>query len=125
MSELLNIPLSAPRETFRYTLPAHIQKETGVATLTLVQLTAEEEIMATNRARNDQIRLAWELVKESVYAVNDQRTTSADGSIDKAWAGLHPRVRNLLMNAFNDLHNPTKEDAASFLGSRQVMTVGR
>lgn len=108
------------RAEYTYELPAKLQQTLGVKTLTLVELNAEEEMMATKRSRNDPVRLAWELPKEALRAINGARVGSVDGSIDKAWNDMHPKVRALVMQAYNDLHNPVQTDVADFLASRAV-----
>lgn len=104
----------------------------GVTHLGLCELTVDDELTATKRARGDSVRLAFELVRESFRSTGKRGTdgkiartllSSADGSMDKAWAALHPKLRQLVITAYGDLHNPREADAAGFLASR-VQTVG-
>jgi len=92
----------------------------GVTELGLVELTLEEELRATQRARNDQIRLAGELAKESLRMVNGQMVKTSDGSAERALAKFHPKVRQLLLQAYSELHTTTRDEAASFLASHEV-----
>lgn len=108
------------RPEYTYDLPEALAKSIGITSITLVELTSDEEMMAARRAAGDQVRLAWELPKESLRGVSGKRVGAADGSIDAAWNGLHPKARSLVMQAYNDLHNPAQEDVKTFLASRQV-----
>jgi len=100
-----------------FTLPEGVAKITDVKTLTLVELSADEEMMATNRARGDQIRVAWELPKEALRAVNGTRCGTGDGTVDKIWVAMHPKARNFVMQAYNHLHNPQMAEVKDFLAS--------
>jgi hypothetical protein len=103
-----------------YTLPAKLAALSDVKSVTLVELTADEEIMAAKRARGDQVRLALELPKEAFRGMNGKPLSSSDGSVDKEWDRLHPVVRSCVMQAYNALHNPGQEDVTAFLQSRQT-----
>jgi len=93
----------------------------GIRTIGLVELTVEEEMIAQKRGRNDAMRIASELAKESLRMIDGRVLSSADGSLDAAWAALHPKLRTLVTTAFNDLHSPTDHEAIGFLKSRQVV----
>jgi len=111
------------RIKWTYTLPAAIAAALDTKSVTLVELTAGEEMMATKRAMNDPIRLAWEMPKESLRAVNGVELSAADGSIDEAWETMHPKARSFVMAAYNQLHNPAQDDISVFLQSRQAEVV--
>jgi len=108
------------RPKYTYKLPASIANQIDVQSVTLVELTSSEEMMAAKRAQNDPIRLAWELPKESLRAVNELPLSAADGSIDRVWNTLHPKARSFVMQAYNQLHNLEEPDVSAFLQSRQV-----
>jgi len=108
------------RPKYTYNLPTLISSQIEVQSVTLVELTSSEEMMAAKRAQNDPIRLAWELPKESLRAIDGKAISTADGSSDQAWESLHPKARSFVMQAYNQLHNPVEPDVAAFLQSRQV-----
>ncbi len=108
------------RAKFTYTLPKGISSQVGITSVTLVELTAGEELMATKRAGNDPIRLAWELPKEALRAVDGKALNAADDSLDKMWEEMHPKVRAFVMRAYNQLHSPEDQDVEGFLKSRQT-----
>jgi hypothetical protein len=91
-----------------------------VQSITISELTAEEELMATKRVGGDILKLASELPKQALFAVNGNRVTLADGSADKAWAAMRPQLRRLVMTAFDRVHNPKDVDVDDFLKSQEV-----
>lgn len=103
-----------------FTFPERLAKEVGYKSVGIVELTAEEQLMASARSKADPIRVAYELAKESLRAVDDTAISAVDGSVDKVWANLNPKAMNLIIRAFNDIHNPTPEDMDSFLSSKTV-----
>ncbi len=110
----------APRALHLFDVPKSIGEAIGVQQVGLVELTAEEELMATKRAQGDAFRLAYELAKEALRSIDGRVLTAADGSTDVAWSKMGAKLRQLVMSAYNVLHSPKQEEQASFLGSRQV-----
>ncbi len=102
-----------------FTLPPKVSAQVGIKTLGFVELTSNEELMATRRCNNDPIRLAWELPKESLRQIDGVAVGSSDGTIDAKWDAFHPKVRTFCSQAYQSLHNPAGEDVRAFLESRQ------
>ncbi len=113
------------RAIISFTIPDKLRKyvDEGVTTLGFVELKSGEEMLATKRCHNDGIRLVYELVKESLRMVGAETVGTGDGSADRAWAKMHPKIRQLCSTAYNELHNLQEGDSESFLKSRAV-TVG-
>lgn len=111
-------PRAPAREVHTFDVPSEL--DLTVTSVSLVVLSAEEELQATKRCRNDQFRLAYELVKQALYAVNGQRVQLLDGSADKAWNGMHPKLRQLVLMVYADMHAPPDGAADAFLKSRRV-----
>jgi hypothetical protein len=90
----------------------------------LVKLTPGEELMASERAGNNQIGLAYELAKESLRLLETAKTTVAvrtfDGSADRLWEKFDPQLRNLLVSAYGKHHSPTKEVTERFLAEFEI-----
>ena len=101
-----------------FSIPAKLAEKIGVNNIGLVELTGEEELMVTSRARNDVARLAYELARESLRMINDKPVSTADGSADKAWNTMHPQVRGMVVQAYSDVHNADSTDVQAFLESR-------
>lgn len=117
----------ANRTVYTFTVPKKLQgtndEEQGtmkVETVGLVELRGGEEIEAAERAQNNLVRGNVELVKAAVRWVNGKAVHSYDGSVDKVWNRCDPRVRGLILNAFQRIHTPEKIDTETFLGSVSV-----
>ena len=92
----------------------------GIKELGLVELTLDEEMRATQRARGDAIKLASEFAKECLRMVDGQPVRSGDGSADRAMAKMHPKLRQLLLQGYSMLHQTKAEENVGFLMSHEV-----
>lgn len=106
------------REVEVFTLPPSLAN--GITSIGLTCLTADEEIMAYKRAGGDPPKVAEQLCMASLAEVNNKPVSLADGTADKAWSDMEPKVRNLVQKAWSDLHSPSGEEEASFLKSRKT-----
>lgn len=106
------------REVNLFTLPPSLAN--GVKEIGMVTLSADEELQAFKRSKNDTAKMAAELTKTSIVEVNGKPVGLADGSVDAFWSDLDPKVRQLVLTAYSELHSPKDEEAASFLKSRKV-----
>lgn len=113
-------PKRASRPRYTYKVPKSLQRTTGIESITVTELLAADELMATKRANNDPIRLAYEMALQCLVAVNGKEVSLVDGSADKIWETMHPQVRHLVMRAYDQTHNVPKSEAEDFLGSRTV-----
>jgi len=86
----------------------------------LIELTADEELVATKRSHGDTMRLAYELAKQSLVEVNGQPVSAADGSVDAAFNKMTPKLRQLVLGAYAELHAPPEEASQAFFKSRKV-----
>jgi hypothetical protein len=103
-----------------YDVPPKLAYATEVESVGMVTLTAEEELQAWKRSRGENARLATELAKASLAEANGKSLSAADGSLDTFWSNLDPKLRQLILTAYADLHAASEEDQKSFLGSRKV-----
>lgn len=121
MSDGLNPVMSKKSRAVNvYDVPAKLAEATEVSSVGLVALTAEEELQAWKRSRGENARLATELAKACLVEASGKPLSAADGSLDSFWAGLDPRLRQLILTAYADLHAATEDDQKSFLTSRKV-----
>ena len=112
-------PQAVPREVHIFDFPAEFHGE--AKTVGMVLLTANEELQASARSRGDSFRLAYELAKASLYEVDGRRVGVEDGSVDEAWTKFSPKVRQLLLSAYSDMHTvDEKQVVAPFLKTRRV-----
>lgn len=92
----------------------------GVSEVGLVELNMDEELTAIKRAHGDAVRLAYEYTKECVRFIDGQPVRTMDGSVDKALATMHPKIRALVMQGYGILHQPKDEENAAFQASHEV-----
>lgn len=107
-----------PRTIHTYQLPKTYGDD--ITSVGLVELTAAEELSATKRAKGDMFRTAYELAKQSLVQVNGEAVRSSDATVDAAWERMNPKVRNLVLSAYQEIHTPGEDDAANFLKTRTV-----
>jgi hypothetical protein len=112
-------PAEKDRTIHTFTIPASLAHH-DTKTVGLVELSTEEEMMAQKRAPNDVARMTYELTKASLREVNGKRVSLGDGSADRAWSSMHPKVRTLVVTAYNNLHNPSPDESRDFFSSRQT-----
>ena len=110
----------AERPVHFYTLPDDIAKLSGIKELGFVELTGQEEVNAIRRARNDAVRLAFELSQESLRYADNVKLSTADGTADQVWEKLGPQGRNLALAVYGELHTPKEQTVSDFIRSRVV-----
>ena len=111
----------APRERPVHTFTFSKKLATAeIQSIGLVQLTSDEEVMATKKAANNAANMAQNLVLQSLAEVNGKSVTLADGSTDVAWKKLSPKQRGLVLTAYAELHTPEDSDVEDFLKSQRV-----
>lgn len=108
-----------PRTT--YTVPESMRDASKQpAKVSFRQLTADEELTASKAGKFDVMRSQYEAVKLSIVAVDGKPVSVADGTVDSFWEHADPRLRSLLIDAYNRLSSPTREESASFFKSAQI-----
>ena len=104
------------RVIHRFEIPASIPGD--VRSLGLVEITAQEELNAEQRCKGSPDKRAAEMAKSALVEVNGQKVQFADGSVDRAWNTLHPKVRTLIASAWVKLHLANDDEVDSFFASR-------
>ncbi len=104
------------RVIHRFEIPASVPGE--IRSLGLIEITAQEELQAEQRCRGVSDKRAAEMAKASLVEVNGQKVRFADGSVDKAWNSMHPKVRTLVASAWVKLHLANDEEVDGFFASR-------
>ena len=112
-------PASEKRPVYTFTFSKKLATA-EVKSVGLVQLTSDEEIMATKRAANNAANMAQNLVLQALTEINGKPVTLTDGSTDTAWKKLSPKQRGLLLAAYAELHTPEDSDVEDFLKSQKV-----
>lgn len=114
---------SYDRPVNTFTVPSYLDLE--IKTVGLVELTAQEEMLAGKKSKGAGIeKLGHELMKLSLVEIDGEKISRADGSDEKIWNRLSPQARELVATAFSSLHRLPDEAAPDFLKSRQVRVGG-
>lgn len=107
---------SRTRYTFKVPTKARM-RETDPTSVTLVEVTLKEQQDATRVAEANKIPAGIEMLKHAVVEADGKKLTWANGEREVFIEQLSPKVRTLLLQAFNHIHSPADEDEADFLGS--------
>ena len=110
-----NVSHGDPREVYVFDVPDGYQSDLVKKEVGLIKLTGGEEAEATRKAEGDSIRLAFELVKQSVWEVDGKPLKRFEAEDEKVWNDMDPRLRGLLLSAYGELHTPPEKVAANFL----------
>lgn len=105
----------ANRVVFEFPVPKKYRNEVVNESVGMVKLRAAEEELASRKARNDSTKLAYELVKASIYEVDGKKLSKGDAEEETFWSNCDPKLRQLLLAAYAELHTPEDEDAENFL----------
>jgi hypothetical protein len=88
--------------------------------ITLQQLSAEQELMASRLGRDQYLKSQYAAVKLSIVEMDGKPADHTNGGVDAFWDRTSPKVRALLLTAHNKLSSPSKEEEDSFLKSMTV-----
>lgn len=116
----MDIPQKKARAVSLFDVPPSIAEGCGVKEVGLVQITAEEEKLCFKRAKGDHAATAMELAKMALVEVDGKTLSSHDGSIDTFWKECDPRLRQLVITAYVELHAAPEEAQDAFLKSRRT-----
>lgn len=104
------------RVIHRFKIPSSIPGD--VREIGMIELTADDELGVEQRVRGASDKRAHEMAKSSLVEVNGKAVSLADGSADKAWASMPPKVRVLIASAWVKLHLASDEELEGFFASR-------
>lgn len=110
------------RVVYEYTLPESLGGGKGgiPKKVSLAQLTAGQELMASKMGRFDVMKAQYAAAKLSIVALDGSPIDPADGALEAFWEHTDPRIRSLLLQAYNKISSPSREDEESFFGSEKV-----
>ena len=104
------------RVVHRFKVPDTVPGD--IRSIGLVEITAEEELKAEQRSKGTPDKRAAEMAKQALVEVNGEAVKFIDGSVDRAWNEMHPKVRTLLASAWVKLHLANDDEVESFFASR-------
>lgn len=121
-------PPKMRRRTRRYDVPLDLQATTSgkkIETVTLAVLSVDDQINAHTMAGGNEAKVAAEVVKMTLAAVNGRPVNSGDGSADEWLADMDPRLQELVSEAYVLNHQATEAQRSGFFQSaREVIGDG-
>lgn len=114
-----SLPSAEPRVVNEFDVPRELCGRDG-ATIGVVELTPDEELMASRRSGGDQMALAIELAKGALAEVDGKPVTLGDGTTDTAWNQFPAAVRALVVTAYAEVNTPSQKVVQGFIKSRRV-----
>lgn len=88
--------------------------------ITMKQLSAAEELMASKLGRNDYMAAQYAATKLSIVELDGKSVSLKDTALERFWEAASPKLRALLMTAYTTVSSPSKEEEDSFLKSMAV-----
>lgn len=114
--QVLGLDKSQDRVIHRFTVPNSIPGD--IRSVGMVEMTAEEELRAEQRCKGASDKRAQEMTKQTLVEVNGQPVNLGDGSVERAWSAMHPKLRTLLATAWVKLHLAEDSEVDDFFASR-------
>lgn len=113
------LPSSSGVRKYEYTVPLHCRRaEKDPHILLIRELSADQEEDARRSAARAKAGNAIELAKASLYAVDEHVVNHGEFEADAYWSRFSSKVRQLVIYAYDDVHNVAPEVADGFLASR-------
>jgi hypothetical protein len=110
------------RIVFEYNIPESLGGGKGGVPqkVSMTQLTAEQELQASKIGRFDMMKAQYVATKMSIVEMDGKAPDKGGGGLDSFWERCDPRLRSLLLQAYNKISSPTKEEEEGFFGSEVV-----
>lgn len=116
----MEAPQKKTRPVSLFDVPESVASISGVKEVGMVTLTADEELLCFKRAKGDNAKLAMELSKTALVEADGKPLAQSDGTVDTFWKDCDPKLRQLVLTAYAELHAAPEEDQAAFLKSRRT-----
>jgi hypothetical protein len=104
-----------PKTVHTYTIPESLRN--GAAKVGMCELTADQELQASRTGRFDLLKAQYEATKLSIVLLDGKVVNRAEIELDRFWEHASPRVRSLLLQAYNRLSSPSAEETEDFFDS--------
>lgn len=112
---LQGAPQGPFRMVFEFDIPEALRDETVKESIGLRKINGTEEVEATKACGGDGMRLAFELVKQSLHEIDGVVLNKGDMEHESKWERMDPKLRNLLLAAYASLHTPEDDEVENFL----------
>lgn len=113
--------LDAGRPKHEFTIPESARTlATDPKQVCLRQLTIAEEMRAVNASQALKTSAAYELIKAAIVEADGKPVTWDAGGKESFLEGCSPKVRQLLISAFERVNTPQAKEVEDFLASATV-----
>jgi hypothetical protein len=104
------------------TFPDSLRKADSAlpATISMKQLSADEELMASKLGRGEYIRSQYAAIKLSIVALGGKPVNYSSTELEVFWERCSPKVRTLLMDWYVKETTPLREETDAFFKSQVV-----
>lgn len=104
-----------------YPIPTKLRTEGSPASVGISLLSAEQEILASKLGGFNYMRSQYEATKSAICAFDKKPVTDENGDISKFWERTHPKVRALLLEAYNRMTSASDEESKDFFGGEETV----
>lgn len=119
--QLVRPAAKAVRPRTTYDVPESLRDATGKpAKVSMQTLVADDELQAARSGKFDILKSQYEAVKLAIVALDGKPTSVADGTTDQFWNNCDPKLRTILLDAYNRMSSPSREESDAFFKSAQV-----
>lgn len=116
---------SRGKALFKYRIPARLRTSDSGQPLpeviTMRTLSADEELQANQIGRFNLLKAQYDAAKRSIVALDGKVVSYPEGEADKFWEAAGPKVRSLILQAYNKAAAPLKEDEDAFFASEEML----
>jgi hypothetical protein len=103
-----------------FTIPKTLLWEGGPAKVGFKPLSSAQELLASKLGRFDVMKSQYEAVKLSLAELDGKAVTNNEGDVDQFWEKAGPKLRTLMLGAYNKMATPSNEEDDSFFKSEAV-----
>lgn len=110
------------RIVYVYALPESLRKDVEgcPGRVGLRALTSREEIDASKVGGYDLTKSQYEAVMRAICELDGKTVTLGTGEVEKFWESCGPKIRALLLQAYNRLSTASEAESTDFFKSEQV-----
>jgi len=116
----MEAPAKKSRPVNLFDVPESIVAICGVKEVGLIALTGDEELLCHKKAKGENAKLANELTKMALVEADGKPLSSHDGTVDTFWGNADPKLRQLILGAYAEIHGTDEEEQKDFLKTRRT-----
>lgn len=122
MSDLLQKRLEEQQRAVvitEFTVPKSLCADGGPKTIGMRALTAEMELLAAKLGKHDYMRGQYNATKMAIVELGGVRVKDRE-DVDRFWEHASPKLRTLLLKAYDRMSSPAAEEEDGFFASETV-----